>query len=64
LTVKHNPECRFEVHLSTEDAEYFDVRISHGEVSFCLWDVHEYEINKIIEDLKSQVYLYKVEYGN
>ena len=59
----HNPECRFEFYLSTEDAEYFDIRISHGEVSFDLWDVHENEINKIISDIQDQVKLYKESYN-
>ena len=56
-----NPEKRFSVHLDTDDGEYFDIRISQRDVSFCLWDVHEYEINGMICDLKEQINMWKRE---
>jgi len=59
-----NPEKRFSVHLDTDDGECFDIRISQGDMSLCLWDVHEYEINGIIYNLKEQINTWKQEKMN
>jgi hypothetical protein len=56
------PQPLVQVYLTTEDGEYYDLRISDGNVSFNVWDMHENDINRFIDDIKSFVYLLKEEH--
>ena len=51
-------------YLTSEDGVLFDLRISHGDVSFDMWELEENEVLHFIEDIKSMLYLLKHGAGN
>jgi hypothetical protein len=45
--------------LSSEDGEYFNLRISHGEVSFDIYEMEENEVLQLIAVIQNMLYLLK-----
>lgn len=52
-----------QVHLSSENAELFDVSLNQGDISFLMIELTESQINQILEDIKAQLFLLKESYS-
>lgn len=59
---KLHPSPKIQAYISTEDGERFDVSLSQGDVSFKIIELTKDEIERLISDIKEQVYLLKEAY--
>jgi len=53
---------KIQTHVSSEDGKLFDISFNSDDVSFQIIEMEILEINQMIEDIKSQVYLLKEAY--
>jgi hypothetical protein len=55
---------KVQTHVSSEDGEIFDISFNSGNVSFIIIDMEIPEINQMLEDIKTQVYMLKQTYDD
>ena len=55
---------KIQPYLTSEDGELFDLRISHGSVSFDVWELEEDEIYQFVNDILSMLKLLKSSGGD
>ena len=62
LKVPDVPDPRIEPYVSSEDGELWDISFNHGDVSFTIIELTEEEIERMIQDIRDQVFLLKESY--